>query len=240
VKILCEKLDNGKIRLGVKDTGHGISDDKKEKIFKPFERFNVKADDIEGTGIGLTITKQLIELMHGSIGFESVSGEGSLFYIDIPSSEKDCAPTHVKKEVAFIQSTLKSNENKRILYIEDIKLNIHLIEQIFDNRDDLELISAPNAVEGIKIAQTQIPDLILMDMNLPDMDGFTAYEEIQTIDTLKKIPIIALTADAMDINIQKAMDMGFRNYITKPIRVTKFLNIIDQTFAEAPPLDSTI
>jgi signal transduction histidine kinase/ActR/RegA family two-component response regulator len=235
VKILLEKLDDGKIRLGLKDTGHGISDDKKNKIFKPFERFNLKANDIKGTGIGLTITKQLTELMHGSIGFESVFGEGSFFYIDIPISDKPCAPTHVRKEVDFIPSTPKNKSKKKILYIEDIKSNILLIEQIFDNRDDLELISAPNAMEGIKVAQTQLPDLILLDMNLLDKDGFETYEEVQTINTLKHIPVIALTADAMDISIQKAMDMGFKNYITKPIRITKLLNILDQIFSENSP-----
>jgi len=239
-KILCEKLDDGNIRLGVKDTGYGISDDKKEKIFKPFERFNVKADDIEGTGIGLTITKQLVELMHGSINFESVTGEGSFFYIDIPISEKSNVPTYIKKEVDFIPSAPRNNGKKKILYVEDIKLNINLIEQIFANREDLELISAPNAREGIKKAQDQIPDLILMDMNLPDMDGFAAFEKLQTINTLKNIPVIALTADAMDIHIQKALDMGFKNYITKPIKVIKLLNIIDQTFSESSSLDPTL
>ncbi len=240
VKIFCKKLNDEKIRLGVKDTGHGISNAQKDKIFKPFERFNVKADDIEGTGIGLTITKQLVELMHGSIGFESISGEGSFFYIDIPISDKPYVPVRIEKGIDFIQSVPKNNGKKKILYIEDIKLNIHLIEQIFANRDDLELISALNATEGIKIAEAQVPDLILLDMNLPDMDGFTAYKKLQTINTLKNIHVIALTADAMDINIQKAMDMGFKNYITKPIRVTKLLNIIDETFSQTPHLDPTL
>lgn len=232
VKILCEKLDDKKIRLGVKDTGNGISDDNKEKLFMPFERFNLNADNIEGTGIGLAITKQLIELMHGTIGFESVSGKGSFFYIDIPISDKPYAPIRVQKEIDIVQSTPKVKGKKKVLYIEDIKMNIQLIEQIFSNREDLELISAPNATDGIKLAASQMPDLILLDINLPDMDGFTAYKEIQKINALKNIPVIALTADAMDINIQKAMDMGFKNYITKPIRVFKLLNVIDQTFSE--------
>ncbi len=231
VKILCEKLDTEKIRIGVKDTGHGINDDQKDKIFKPFERFDLNADDIEGTGIGLTISKQLIELMHGAIGFQSVSGEGSFFYIDIPISEQPCAPIRVEKEIDSIQSIPRGNGIKKILYIEDIKTNIYLVEQILTDREDLELISAHNGMEGIKIAQTQIPDLILMDMNLPDIDGFTAYEKLQTITTLKNIPVIALTADAMDINIQKALDMGFKDYITKPIRISKIMNIIDQAFS---------
>jgi|GEM_PF-1236372 len=225
VWVSYEKQDNGMMRLGVRDTGHGIPEDKKSKLFKPFERFDEDAETIEGTGIGLTITKQLVELMNGTIGFESVLREGSFFYVDIPISSE--SPFKKTEKIAESIEPSLTGINKKILYIEDISANVELVRQIIDSSQGIRLLSAPTASEGIELAKNENPDLILMDMHMPEMDGLTAFKKLQTIEETKNIPVIALTADAMDADIKKALGIGFKDYITKPIDVPKFLKAID-------------
>jgi signal transduction histidine kinase len=220
-----EKQSNGMMRLGIRDTGHGIAEDKMDQLFKPFERFDTDAEEIEGTGIGLSISKALVEMMNGSIGFESTLGEGSSFYIDLPLPDKTPLPIRIEEEPSKTSSTI--NYKKKILYIEDIPDNVELVRQILNQRQDVKLLSAPNALVGIELAQSETPDLILMDIHLQGMDGLEAFQRLQNNQDTQKIPIIALTADAMGVDIKKALDMGFKDYITKPIDVAKFLIVID-------------
>ena len=229
VVISFARQGDGKIRLGVRDTGHGIAEDKKGKLFKPFERFDTDAELIEGTGIGLSISKQLVELMGGTIGFESVLGEGSLFYIDIPVSDKTLAPSKVEISPDPATASTSATGGRTVLYIEDIPANVELVKVILANRPHIDLLSAPNATEGLKKAEAHLPDLILMDIHLPGMDGLSAFKKLKTIETTRNIPVIALTADAMSGDIKKALDMGFKSYITKPIDVPEFLKVIDET-----------
>ena len=226
VIVSYEKQDGGMMRLGIKDTGSGISEDKKDKLFKPFERLGMQPEQIEGTGIGLTITKQLVELMNGTIGFESTAGEGSFFYVNFPISTKTQLPTQVAKRAEPVQSSSTHNR-KRILYIEDIPANVELVRQLLAQRKGVEFLSASTAIAGIEIARSEAPDLILMDIHMPGMDGLTAFKELQKIQGTKNIPVIALTADAMDGDIKKALNMGFKGYTTKPIDVLKFVKTID-------------
>ena len=191
---------------------------------KPFERFDVDAESIEGTGIGLTITKQLLELMRGTIGFESTLGEGSYFYVDVPISDK--APLiHVEEEAKSTQPYLTSNK-KKIIYIENIPTNVGLVRQILKHMQGISLLSAFTALGGIELTQAETPDLILMDIHMPGMDGLTAFKKLQTMNETKGIPFIALTADAMSGDIKKALNMGFKDYLTKPIDVQIFLDAI--------------
>jgi PAS domain S-box-containing protein len=231
VVVFYEKLDSSKIRLGVKDTGRGIADDKKDKIFKPFERFDLNAEAIEGTGIGLTISRQLVELMNGSIDFESVVGKGSLFYVDLPLSDKTVLYPQIKELPNPIEDRLKNNDKRKILYIDDILSNIQLVEQIFSLNSKIELISTLTALKGIELAKSENPDLILMDIHMPEMDGLVAFKQLQTISAVNQIPVIALTEDAMDADIKKALAMGFKGYITKPIDVAEFLKTVDKVLA---------
>jgi signal transduction histidine kinase/ActR/RegA family two-component response regulator len=228
VIVSFKKQGNGKMRLGIEDTGHGIAEDKIDKLFQPFERFDVDAEQIEGAGIGLTISKQLIEMMHGTIGFKSTFGEGSLFYIDVPVSDKAPVPLEIEMPSASspVSSTLRNT--KQVLYIEDIPENVELVKQIFASRPHIELLSAPNALDGIKIAEALMIDLILMDIHLPGMDGLEAFKELRILEATRDIPVIALTADAMDSDMKKALVMGFHYYITKPIDVPKFLETVDK------------
>ncbi len=229
VIVSCEKHES-MVRLGVRDTGYGIAEDKKAMIFQPFERFNVDAEFIEGTGIGLTITKQLIELMKGAIGFESCDGEGSYFYIDVPVSDRAFSYREID-EVGHVNSSLVKINAKKILYIEDVRENVELIIQILKLRPNVEVISASDGLAGIKLARSETPDLILMDIHMPRMDGLTAFKKLQENAETAKIPVIALTADAMDGDIKKALEAGFKNYLIKPINITKLFNAIDAVWS---------
>jgi signal transduction histidine kinase/CheY-like chemotaxis protein len=232
VVVSCEKTEDGMVRFEVRDTGHGIPNDKKDRIFKPFERVDADANVIEGVGIGLAISKQLIEMMNGAIGFESVLGEGSYFYIDVPCAEKETEPLQSEKKSKSIQPLLTLQNKKKVLYVEDILANVNLVKQILASRPHIVTISSPNAFDGIKTAQAQTPDLILMDIQMPGMDGITAFKRLQNIKETRDIPVIALTADAMEDDIKRALDLGFISYITKPINVSKFLDTIDMALGE--------
>jgi len=223
------KSINNSVRLGIRDTGRGISEEERDKLFKPFERFDEDAEYIEGTGIGLTITKQLIGLMGGSIGYESVVGEGSYFYVDVPVADRKPLIQMEEKEDA-VQSSLVNNDLKKILYFEDNSTNVELVRQIFRQREDMRFLSASTVGAGIELAKSETPDLILMDINMPDMDGLTAFKKLQTLNETRGIPVIALSADAMDVDIRKALNIGFKDYITKPIDVPELINKIDEVF----------
>ncbi len=213
------------VRLGVRDEGMGIPEEKQGNLFKPFCRLDEEANHIEGTGIGLTISKQLIELMHGAIGFESLVGKGSYFYIDIPMAHESSKSSNDVAE--SILPTAATRGTKKALYIEDIIANMELVKKILRSRPDVELIWADNAITGIELAKLHQPDLILMDIHLPGMDGLTAFKKLKEEAETKDIPVIAVSADAMSGDLKRAMDMGFKAYITKPIHIPTFLNTIN-------------
>jgi len=231
VIISFEELESGKLRLGVEDTGSGISGDMKEKVFKPFERFDKDSEIIEGTGIGLAISKKLVELMGGAISYESHIGKGSTFYIDMPLPENQTVLSEIEVDVKPLDEPIIAKGFGKILYIDDVSANIELVKQLFAHRSEFKIISALNAIDGIGIARNEKPDLILMDIHMQELDGIEAFKQLKIDQNTKDIPVIALTADAMDRNIQKAMEMGFKDYITKPIDVSKLLMAVDEVFA---------
>ena len=173
--------------------------------------------------------------MGATIGFESVTGEGSFFYIDVPVSDKK--PESLVIEVPSISTSVSvaTSSKKTVLYIEDIPANVDLVRQVLNCRPHIELLSATNALDGIKIAKTITPDLILMDIHLPEINGLAAFKKLQVLNETKDIPVLALTADAMDGDIKKAINLGFHSYITKPIDVPKFLEAVDNVLV--PGLD---
>ncbi len=232
VVISFEVQQEDKLILGIKDTGNGIPDEKKDKLFMPFERFDSENDQIEGTGVGLSISKNLVELMGGTISFESTLGEGSIFYINLPLTEKvRIASPPVNDEPTSLDIPLSTDGKQKVLYIDDIPANVIMVEQILNYRSHIVVLSAANAMNGIEIARVETPDLILMDIHMPGMDGITAFKKLQTLNETKDIPVIALTADAMGGDMKMALDMGFNDYITKPIDVHNFLNTIDKVLA---------
>lgn len=219
-----------KIHLSITDTGVGISKHQLDKLFEPFERLEFKHGAIEGSGIGLTVTKQLVTAMNGDIGVDSIKGQGSTFWITLPQANGAYSVTKNQQ----VDNVLSGEDNSRskhnmssVLYIEDNPANLKLVSQIFNKRNDVLLLSASTAKEGLAIAENEIPDLILMDINLPDMSGFSALKTLKDISSTKNIPIIAVSANAMVNDIEQAKQSGFEEYITKPINVNEFLEVVE-------------
>ncbi len=217
-----------RLKFEVRDTGKGIPDEFRGKLFKPFERLGAEFTKTEGTGIGLSICNRLIKLMGGDITFESKEGEGSSFFIDIPLAQQPDVILKKSRKIQPPQEDSSGLKNKTILYIEDNASNLELVQRILLRVDWVRLISAKEAQSGIRLASTEIPDLILMDLHLPDIDGFAAFKKIKSMKETSHIPIIAISADAMEEGKKKALDMGFRAYITKPFDMNIFLASLEE------------
>ena len=198
-------------------------------LFDPFDRLGAESSSIEGSGIGLTIAKRLIELMHGSITIESELGKGTTFFIDIPSAD-----TPAEKSLSICQSGEGNpylQGNYTFLYVEDNQLNRELLAEILDQcTPDIKLLTASCGEEGLNIASAQIPDLIIMDLTLPDINGFEAFIRLKKLQATKNIPVIAISGNAMPSNIKKAHEAGFADYLTKPFNISELYQVIGGIF----------
>ncbi|MCK4820558.1 response regulator, partial [bacterium] len=232
VAFSCEVLD-GRIRLIVADTGIGIAKEKIGLLFEPFNRLGAETSSVEGTGIGLTITKRLIELMHASIDVESEVGKGTKFIIDFPMAEppanedKTFLPTSEPQEYDLEKDYI-------LLYVEDDRLNLELMEEILGLKPNLKLLTAEDAESGIDLAIKHKPDIILMDLNLPDLDGFEAFKRLKGFPETKNIPVVAISGDTMSANIQKATLAGFAEYLTKPYNIDILYQVINDILSQKP------
>lgn len=229
VIVECMPIDFDRVRISVKDTGVGLSADQISQLFQPFNRLGREAGDEEGTGIGLVVTKQLVELMGGTIGVESTVGVGSTFWVELTASE---APTlQFSNNLELEVPNQSANESKSavytLLYVEDNPANLALVEQLIARRDDIKLLTAINGHLGIQLARVYQPDVILMDINLPGMSGFGALKILQADPTTAQIPVIALSANAMPRDVEKGMEAGFFRYLIKPIKVDEFMQALD-------------
>ncbi len=224
----CSLKNQDIILIKISDTGRGIPKEKHKDIFTPFERLGTEFTEIEGTGIGLVITKRLVEMMNGAIYFESVLGEGTSFFVELGISKEKQVSSKEITNVSTLIKTKKDLREKLILYIEDNEANIELVSKILEFKRNILYIFAKTAKEGIQLAQNRQPHLILMDMNLPDMSGSETFGELQKTEKTKYIPILALSADAMKNDIKKAKQLGFSDYITKPIDVPIFMDLIEK------------
>ncbi len=227
ISVDCHEKPGGMLLISVTDTGKGIPDSMLGKLFEPFSRLEKEDTEIEGTGIGLTITKQLIEKMGGHIGVDSKLGKGSTFWIELPGVEnKIVAQNAADQETAEDGAKSLPDMAGTVLYVEDNPANLELMQLIVECIDGLSLISAYNAELGIELAKSKKPNLIILDINLPSMNGFEALKMLQAIDGTKDIPVIALSANAMPKEIKKGMEAGFRQYLTKPIKVEEVVSSI--------------
>lgn len=224
-----ERDEEGHLRINVIDTGKGIPQEKQKYLFDPFNRLGQESSEVEGTGIGLTITKSLLEKMGGAIFVHSSPGQGSRFTIQLKEGK-----IHRQSEISGSPAPpLKSSsnwdkENRTFLYIEDDRANFELVRQILTRRPEINLIPAMDGRTGLELALKHSPNLILLDINLPDMNGKTVLKKLRKNQLTSNIPVIALSADAMESDIQEALSSGFCSYITKPIQVIPFLAKIDE------------
>lgn len=234
VVVDCTMKPLGRMRISIADTGEGLTPEKLQQLFQPFNRLGQEAHVGEGTGIGLVVSKRLVELMGGAIGVESGVGVGSVFWIELnlTTAIKLCA---VKAESAAV-STLPRAANmpqRTLLYVEDNPANLMLVEDLVMRRPDVNLLTAQDADSGIAIARASGVDVILMDINLPGISGVEALRILRADQDTAHIPIIALSANAGPRDIARSLDAGFFRYLTKPIKVKEFFDTLDAAFHSA-------
>ncbi len=226
IHVACEPGESGRMRISVRDSGEGIPEVKRKGLFEAFNRLDAEGSNIEGTGIGLVITRQLVELMGGEIGVDSVVGEGSTFWFELMLGEQshqgEAAPA------TATQSDAGLGAGRRVLYIEDNPVNLKLVSKLIDKRTAIELLSAEEPVGGIELALEHRPDLILLDINLPEMSGYEVLRHLRDMAETKDIPVVALSANAMAEDLKKGEEAGFDGYLTKPINVKEFLAVLEQ------------
>jgi signal transduction histidine kinase len=228
VEVTCGERTPERMRVSIRDTGAGLPPEQLAQLFQPFNRLGQEAGNEEGTGIGLVVAKRLVELMGGIIGVESSVGAGSVFWFELLS----VAEPHLSMEadVAAASAQAQAPRTTRLhtlLYVEDNPANLKLIEKIIARHPDLRLLTAVNGNLGIEIARESQPDVILMDINLPGINGFEALSILRQDPLTAHIPVVAISAKAMPIDIDLGMKAGFFRYITKPINVNEFMQALD-------------
>ena len=215
-------------RISVRDTGAGLSPEKLKQLFQPFNRLGQECSSEEGTGIGLVMSKRLVELMHGLLGVESVVGEGSEFWFQLHSSVEPRLHDDLPHIAVQTSVTVKPRGPQRtLLYVEDNPANLKLVEQLILRRSDLRLLCAITGGLGVEIARGYRPDVILMDINLPGINGFQALKILQEDPVTAHIPVIAISANATPGDIRRGFEAGFFRYLTKPINVVAFMDALD-------------
>ncbi len=244
VEVTYTESAPGRIRICVKDTGEGLPEEKLAQLFQPFNRLGNETGGEEGTGIGLVVCKRLVELMNGEIGVESAVGIGSTFWFELGLTAERQRAEHALACVAVVQAPLHSGaRSKTLLYVEDNPANMMLVEDIIALRPDIRLLRAIDGKSGIELAQAALPDVILMDINLPGISGIQALQALSADALTAHIPVIALSANAIPRDIEKGLAAGFYRYLTKPIRVNEFMNTLDEalTFAQSRvPQEATV
>jgi PAS domain S-box-containing protein len=218
----------GRLRVSVRDSGAGLSPDMLTQLFQPFNRLGRETSREEGTGIGLVMSKRLVELMGGTIGVASTVGSGSVFWFELnavgapqltadPATPATIAPSPVQPGAPL----------RTLLYVEDNPANLKLVEQLIARRPDMRLLVAGDGDLGIQLARANHPEVILMDINLPGISGIEALKLLREDPATAHIPVVALSANAMPRDIEKGLQAGFFQYLTKPIKVNEFMNTLD-------------
>ncbi|HEU4845044.1 MAG TPA: PAS domain S-box protein [Burkholderiaceae bacterium] len=227
---------HGFVRITVQDTGVGLTAEQLDHLFQPFNRLGQEAGSEEGTGIGLVVTRQLVELMGGTMGVDSTVGVGSAFWVEFAASDQApmlSAPPASPAEIAGAAPEYTDPERRTVLYFEDNPANLALVERLLGRRSDVRLLVAVDAQIGLQLARYWLPDVILMDINLPGITGYEVLALLRADPAMAAIPVIAVSANAMPRDIAKGMEAGFRRYLTKPIQVVEFMEAIDEALCSA-------
>ena len=234
VTLTAELAPERRLHLTVADTGSGLTEEQQALLFEPFERLGAEQSGVEGTGIGLTITKRLMDLMGGRIVVESVEGEGSRFTLDLPLTVAPRGQPPDARRGPGAVGAEAGDPRRTVLYVEDNPAMQALVERILARRPQVRLLTAPQAQMGLELARAHRPDLIVLDINLPGMDGYEALAWLQRYEETRAIPVLALSANAMASDVKRGKAAGFLEYLTKPVDVAAFLAAIDRGLARQP------
>jgi signal transduction histidine kinase/AmiR/NasT family two-component response regulator len=228
VVVDCTARSAERVRISVKDTGEGLSPDELTQLFQPFNRLGKMAGIEEGTGIGLMVSKRLVELMNGEIGVESTVGVGSVFWFELNlTDEPQPTVAAVKPAAAGLAQVEGDTPLRTLLYVEDNPANLMLVEDLIARRADVRLLSAIDGNRGVEMARASLPDVILMDINLPGISGIQALKILRADPATAHIPVVALSANAIPRDIERGLEAGFFRYLTKPIKVNEFMDTLD-------------
>jgi PAS domain S-box-containing protein len=232
VTIACRD-DGPRLRIGVTDTGKGIKPEKLDRLFLPFERLGAETTNVEGSGIGLALSHGIVIALGGELNVESRVGEGSTFWVSLPRTDEipSVAMAGPAPEPTTLQPPipLPATGAIQLLYIEDEDLNLRLVERILRAHPQYRLITAMQGGHGLDLARAHLPDLILLDINLPDMTGDEVLRRLKVDPLMQKIPVIMVSADAMGDRIEQLIQLGAAGYLTKPYKVSEFLRVIQET-----------
>ena len=233
VSVRCVEKPGGRIRISVEDTGNGLTAEKIGQLFQPFNRLGQEASPEQGNGIGLVMTKRLVELMGGRMGVDSTVGQGSVFWLEM-SLTAALPASAARDRTTSIQRRLHPADGLRtLLYVEDNPANLMLVEDLMARRTDLRLLTARDGMSGIALARAALPNVILMDINLPGISGTKALQFLQEDAVTAHIPVVALSANALPRDIEKGLETGFFRYLTKPIKINEFMQTLDDALKQA-------
>jgi CheY-like chemotaxis protein len=234
VRVGCASLGGDRLRIDVTDTGRGISRERMKILFIPFERLGAEDSEIEGTGIGLALSRGIVAALHGELGVTSVEGEGSTFSVILPRAigAPAAVPAPPMAPAVIEPSTAANAPLRTLLYIEDQDLNLRLVERILQSRSEYRLLTAMQGGLGLDLAREHHPDLVLLDLNLPDMSGEEVLRRLKEDPNMRSIPVVMVSADAMGDRVEQLLELGAAGYLTKPYRVAEFLRIIAETLAQ--------
>jgi signal transduction histidine kinase/ActR/RegA family two-component response regulator len=231
VRVDTQIATDGRVRLTVSDTGAGINTARMHELFQPFNRLDAHGGRIEGTGIGLTIARRLVELMGGSVGVESEVGVGSRFWIELPLANQPKTSATIETEFAPSRPSYESAQRHKVLCVDDNPVNLHLIARMLGKRPNIDVLTADTPQAGIELAKLHRPDLIFLDISMPEMDGYQVLAALKSDANIGSPPVIAVSGNAMPRDIEKAREAGFAHYLTKPFQMAEFLEIVDRSLA---------
>jgi PAS domain S-box-containing protein len=228
-RVTCSiRISADRVRIAVRDTGPGIAKSQQSRLFVPFDRLGAERSDIEGSGLGLALCQRLLESMNGSIGVESEVQKGSTFWIELPRSESPIASAGLAMRRSETPGTAH-DIGFSVLYIEDNLSNLALIEQLFAEQKYVNLLTAKTGAAGLEAARARTPDLILLDVHLPDMSGAEVISKLKSNALTCKTPVIIISADATQRQIDRLLAAGAHAYLTKPIDVQQFFDLVGKT-----------